>query len=351
MKYKKILINCIRILFILGMIVFINRLFMPKYVEDNQDGCVTQEFYLQKTKLDVLAFGSSTVYNAISPDFLWKEYGFTSYTRANASQTLWQSYYLMEDALKTETPDLILVDMSFMKYGEEFVEEPSNRKAIDGMRLSTSKWNCIKASMGEEEPITYLFPIFRYHSRWKELTAKDLQYTFRMPEVTYDGYIMQFDIPEEQIIYEKEAKENYEFPQKAWEYLDKITELCKEKNVPLLLMKTPTYVNNWYDEYDEMLSQYASSKGIKYTNFDNYKVQMGNNLRLHYVDDGSHLNVVGAEVFSKFLGAYITEQYDIKNHSHDKKYQDIWDKKLERYEVNKAVGMKKYEEKRKSLGL
>lgn len=353
MKFKTILINCIKILLIVSLTIFLNRLFMPKYITENKDGRVTEEYYNEKTDLDVICFGSSTVYNAISPDYLWDEYGFTSYTRANASQTLWQSYYLMEDALKSQKPDVILLDMSFMKYGEEFVEEPSNRKTIDGMRLSKSKLDCIMASMWEgEEPITYLLPIFRYHSRWKELTKDDLIYAFHNTEVTYDGFIMEFGLPDQDpVVYDMEEKDSYDFPPKAYQYLDKIVALCKEKEIPLLLMKTPTYTNNWYPEYDDNLRKYADANGVVYTNFDDYKKEMGIDLFLHYNDGASHLNVTGAEVFSAFLGQYLKSNYSIENHKGQETYENIWDKKLERYERDKEAGLPIYQKKLEERGL
>lgn len=352
MRYKKWLINCIRILFIIGIVILLNRIFIPKYSTENQDGRITREFYQEKTPIDVLAVGSSTVYNAVSPDYLWQEYGFTSYVRANASQTMWQSYYLLKDALRTKTPSLVIADMSFMKYGEEFVEEPSNRKTIEGMRNTLIKYECIKASMWEEEqPVTYFFPIFRYHSRWKELSSADFLQAFSSKEITYDGFLMEFDIPDEQTVYEMEEQQDYSFPQKAVEYLDKMTKLCSEKNIPLLLMKTPTYVNNWYPEYDEYLEKYAAEHGIKYQNFDDDKEKMESCLRTDYIDDGSHLNIVGAEKFSKFLGSYIQENYEISDRTNDEQIKKIWDKKAARYNQDKEEGLKGYKEKLSKLQL
>lgn len=355
MKWKGILVFAARIAVIVLLAAALNRIFIPKYIDDNQDGRVTAEFYREKTDQDILFFGSSTVYNAISPVWLYENYGYTSYVRANASQTLWQSYYLLKDALYDHQPKLVMVDMSFMKYGEEFVEEASNRKAIDGMRLSKSKYDCIRASMWEgEQPITYLFPVFRFHSRWKELTKEDFLYAIKAPDVTYNGFIMQFDIPDEQVIYDKEPQESYDFPAKAWEYLGRICELCREEKIPLVLMKTPTYVNNWYDEYDDALMQYAEKQGIEYVNFDWYKEEMHNHLRTDYVDSGSHLNLVGAEKFTLFLGDYIAkymgEFYGGEfSGGKDAESDKIWDAKVVRYERDKAEGMKEYERRLKEL--
>ena len=150
MRWKSIGIHIARILLIVVIAVALNRIFIPKYVEDNQDGRVTEEFYREKTDLDVLFFGSSTVYNAISPVYLYENYGFSSYVRANASQTLWQSYYLLEEMLGYETPKVVVFNVLSMKYGEP-QKEAYNRMAIDGMRMSSSKISAIKASMSDKE--------------------------------------------------------------------------------------------------------------------------------------------------------------------------------------------------------
>lgn len=352
MKWKRILIFTAGLVVIAVAVAALNRIFIPKYVDNNQDGRVTAEFYREKAELDILFFGSSTVYNAISPVCLYENYGCTSYVRANASQTLWQSYYLLEDALRDHRPKLVMVDMSFMKYGGEFVEEASNRKALDGMRFSKSKYDCIRASMWEgEQMITYFFPVFRFHSRWKELTKDDFYYAARVPDVTYNGFIMQFDIPDEQVIYDREPRETYDFPEKAWSYLDRICELCNREEIPLVLMKTPTYVNNWYDEYDDALTEYAQEQGIEYVNFDWYKDEMGNELRTDYVDSGSHLNLVGAEKFTKYLGNYIVGRTGEFSHEKNAEIDKIWEKKVIRYEKDKAEGMKEYERRLQELSL
>ena len=58
--------------------------------------------------------------------------------------------------------------------------EAYNRMSIDGIPLSMTKINLAKASMlPEEDLITYIFPLLRYHSRWNELTKEDFEYWFK----------------------------------------------------------------------------------------------------------------------------------------------------------------------------
>lgn len=328
-NFKKL----IKIIFTVALAVIItivlDRIFAPKYVNENLDGRITAEFYREEEPLDLIAFGSSTVYNAIDTDKLNEELGIHSYLRANASQTLWQSYYLLKDSLIDQNPELIMLDVSFIKNGEEFIEEPSNRKCIENMRPSIYKYKAIKESMyHEEHPETYFLPVFRYHSRWKELGIDDLKYAFYIPNVTKHGYIREDGVAKDQKIYEPDPEnENallmkYEgaedlmnagvFPDKAVKYLDMFVDECAKKNIPLMLFKTPTYVANWYSAYDNWLEDYVnhknsqfkangSSYSIDYVNYDEYADKMGIVVSEDYYDDGEHLNHSGATKFSSYL--------------------------------------------------
>ena len=47
-----------------------------------------------------------------------EKYGITSYIRGSAQQLTWQSYYLLEDALKHETPKVVVFNVLALKYNE-----------------------------------------------------------------------------------------------------------------------------------------------------------------------------------------------------------------------------------------
>ena len=140
---------------------------------------------------------------------MWKNYGITSYIRGSAQQLTWQSYYLLEDALKYETPDVVVFNVLELKYNEPQREE-YNRMTLDGMRWSVSKVQAIRASMlPEEHFIDYVFPLLRYHSRVTELTANDWKYYFKDKTRTTAGYYMRVDTaPYEEGIWEEEESES-----------------------------------------------------------------------------------------------------------------------------------------------
>ena len=100
---------------------------------------------------------------------------------------------MLEDTLKYETPKVVIYNVQSMVYNTPQKEE-YNRMTIDGMRWSKTKWDCIQASMLEEESVfDYLFPILRYHERITELGQSDFNYFWNKRKVTQNGYYMRID--------------------------------------------------------------------------------------------------------------------------------------------------------------
>ena len=326
------------------LVTVLNRVMMPKYINENEDGRVTADYYRQELTPDIIFVGSSTVFSAVSPPILWEEKGYASYDRGNASQTIWTSYYMIEDALKDiNRPGFVVLDVGFIKYDDNFVEEPSNRKALDGMRLSATKYRAVEAAGGEDERfIEYLFPVLRFHTRWKELTLEDFTYAFVSPMVDHAGYLIDYEVtktvpdrkPGE---YDTKTYEETRISPKNREYLIKIMELCRDKGVGLMIMKLPSLSDNWSLYYDEQVKKMAEPYGVSYINFDTYSDEMGIDYALDSPDEGSHLNTPGAEKFSRYLAGYLSENYDIKTRENDEAYIKVWGRIVEKYEADKKL--------------
>lgn len=170
---------------------FAQALLMPKYMSNVKEGALIAEYYKAPKNNDVIFIGDCEVYENISPVTLWQEYGITSYIRGSAQQLIWQSYYLLEETLRYETPKVVVFNVLSMKYNEP-QNEAYNRMTLDGMKWSDSKAASIRASMTEKESfISYVFPLLRFHSRWSALTKEDFRYMFSKDTVSYNGYLMQ----------------------------------------------------------------------------------------------------------------------------------------------------------------
>ena len=332
---KKTLILCICILLATVLLLgFVQMLVTPKYMTTSRDGALIAEYYNETTDHDVVFIGDCEVYECFTPPTLWQEYGITSYVRGSAQQLIWQSYYLLEETLKRETPKAVVFNVLSIKYGEP-QSEAYNRMTLDGMQWSTSKIGAIRASMTEGESlITYAFPLLRFHSRWSTLEAEDWQYLFHRDTVSHNGYLMQTGIKPQTSALAGRPLADYTLPEIGFEYLEKMRALCEEKGVEFILIKAPT--NNWkyywYDEWEEQIVAWANEKGVDYYNFIPLDEEIGLDWSTDTYDGGVHLNVYGAEKLTSYFGKILTERYGLSDRRGDTALDTVWAEKLAVYQ-------------------
>ncbi|MDI9475375.1 MAG: hypothetical protein ACOX0L_07795 [Natronincolaceae bacterium] len=332
MKQKRFLIIFIVICIMLGSLHFLQRLLMPKYVSAIAEGSLIEEYYGEKGNHDVIFVGDCEVYESFSPITLWERYGITSYIRGSAQQLIWQSYYLLEETLKYEKPEVVVFNVLAMKYDKP-QKEAYNRLALDGMKMSFSKLKSIRASMLEDESIMdYLFPLLRYHSRWSELTKEDFQYVYKEKgKMFHNGYYMRADVKPVGSVPVGKKLPDYRFGEKAYHYLNRIVKLCKKNDIELILIKAPSLYPYWYDEWEVQMEQYAENHGLKYINFLKLIDEVGIDFNEDTYDAGLHLNVSGAEKMSDYFGRILSETYQLKDRRNDEALSKLWRGKVDFY--------------------
>lgn len=346
-KKKSIVVTAVTLVVILCLLYLLQRLLMPKYMTDVVEGAMIAEYYGEEKDHDVIFIGDCELYENISPAVLWEEYGINSYIRGSAQQLIWQSYYLMEETLTYETPDVIVFNVLSMMYNEP-QKETYNRMTIDGMRWSSSKVGSIKASMTEEESfIDYVFPILRYHSRWSELTEEDFTYFWKKDTVTHNGYYMRVDVMPAENVPGGRVLADYSFGETSYEYLNKMVALCEEYGVELVLVKAPSLYPYWYKEWDEQIEDFAAEHGLKYYNFLEVQEEIGLDFTTDTYDAGLHLNLSGATKLSKYFGQILSEECGLESRRGEEKLEAIWEEKLAAYNAEIIEQTEKYKEENK----
>ncbi len=368
---KKILIRIgavvLSAVLFIGIFALLQALVMPKYSFSNlPEGALIAEYYDEKNDHDILFVGDCEVYENYSPIVLWEDYGVTSYIRGSAQQLVWQSYFLLEEMLETEKPTAVVYNVQSLRYNEPQSAE-YNRLTIDGMKLSSAKMGAVKASMTkEEETVTYLLPLLRYHSRWSELTGDDWKYMFKTKEkISHNGLIMRTDVKPAGRIRRESAPDEPVLGENAMGYLKKMADLCKEKGVELILVKAPT-LPYWFPQWDQQVVDFAAENDVTYLNFvDLYGLDFsGRSGYINYVSDsdasliirgeeisasdivsesdlldftkdtydqGSHLNLSGAEKLTRVFGKIVTKYFEFPDHSGDDALASDWAEKSSRY--------------------
>ena len=391
MKIKTIIKVVCSIAFAIVLFFGLQRLVEPKYAEDILEGNFTAEYYEETTEHDVLFVGDCEVYENFDPMYLWKNYGITSYIRGNAQQLAWQSYYMLEDTLKYETPKVVIYNVQSLGYAEPQKEE-YNRMTLDGMKWSKTKYDAIKASMCKDENmLDYVFPLLRYHQRCLELSKSDFTYFWNNRKVAHNGYYMRVDVlpasesdvadptwllgdtakdknTEEEIEdpwsdieeseediedpwsdieeseddtedtcesnsdEEKNEDDDQKFGSYPIEYLEKMRVLCEEKGIQLILIKAPSLAPEWYASQNAQVVEYAEKHNLPYINFYELLDETGIDYETDTYDGGLHMNLSGAGKLSDYLGNVLTNEYGIEDYRNDTAISDVYKEKYQFYE-------------------
>ena len=322
------------------MLVFLQMLLVPKY-GDVPEGLLVGEYYDVTTRHNLLFVGDCEVYESFSTVTLWEEYGISSYIRGSAQQLIWQSYGLLSEMIsRGERPEAVIYNVLAMKYSEPQHEE-YNRMTLDGMKWSRDKLDTILASMTDEEDLlSYVFPLLRYHERILELKKEDFTALFsESGSVSYNGYLMQTGIvPMGETIEIANPYPEELISDVCFGYLDKMKELCEKNGIRLVLVKAPTnnWKYHWYDAWDDQIRAYAEENQLSYYNFIGLDEEIGLDYATDTYDGGIHLNVYGAEKMSRYFGRILSDEIGLSDLRSDSSLSLEWKEISERYQNEKT---------------
>lgn len=342
----KISISC---LIIFTSLYFLQRLLIPKYATEIVEGAMIAEYYQEEKDHDVIFIGDCEVYENFSPQVLWDDFGINSYIRGSAQQLIWQSYYILEDTLRYEIPKVVIFNVQSMQFDKPD-KEAYNRMTLEGMEWSSSKVKAISVSMTEKENyLDYIFPILRYHSRWNGITAQDFEYMFGTPKVSHNGYYMRVDTRAVKNVPEGKLLADYNFGQVDYEYLDKITKLCKVNNIQLVLVKAPSLYPYWYEQWEEQIEEYAQKNNLLYINFLELAEDIGLNFDTDTYDGGLHMNLSGAEKITEYLGGVLMEETQLCDRRGEEVLASRWEEKRRLYDEDREKQYKAIKEEENNI--
>ena len=129
------------------VLLYTNRVFKVKYGDGIYD--VTKFYELENETVDVLILGSSHAFEDFNTGTLWSEYGMAAYVLGGSVQPMWNTYYYLKEALKTQKPQLIVLEGYTAVYESEFIDDSRIIKNNYGLKWSRDKVNSIKISAPE----------------------------------------------------------------------------------------------------------------------------------------------------------------------------------------------------------
>lgn len=292
-------------------------------------GYVVKTFYEQEEdSVDVLILGSSHAFDDFNTGVLWDEYGMASYVLAGSFQPLWNTYYYLKEALKTQKPELIVLEGYMTTALWEYKEDTVVWNTY-GLKWSSDRIEAVKTSVPEEQWREFLPEYVQYHARYKEISSADfLRYQEKPVYENWKGFwdnMTTTELETPDIFTWQSLNERRELFEKTEKYYRMIIELAQENNIPIIVVVSPYAGISGTDQaLFNRAQDIAEEYGVEFINYNLCYQEIGIDCATD-VADRAHLNFSGNRKFSAAVGKYLVEHYEISDRRGDSRYQSWQD--------------------------
>lgn len=259
--------------------------------------------------IDVLYLGSSFAYCDWNPSVIYSTSGLTGYVMAGSEQTPSLSYWYLKEALKTQTPQAVVMEGTsfFFNTYQSFTQVN-----IVYMPWGVNRTQAIFDAAEPELRTGLFFDLYFYHDRWKELSADDITKLFDSGKTDMNkGYTKRMGTDAENILggpYTRQLSDDKTAYDTHMEGFRRIAELCAEKDIDLIVTINPTYIPCAPEVYEKLESDIkAIDPTVKFCLWADGFDEMGIDPPADMFDVG-HLNFTGAYKFSQWMGSFLTSE-------------------------------------------
>lgn len=233
--------------------------------------------------IDVLVLGDSELYSCIVPLKIWEEQGIASYTCGTSDQKPYQTETYLHRVFQTQSPKLVIFETNV------FYRDYSTTDIIP--------------HIFEE-----LFPLMRYHDRWKTLTKADFTDPIAYTHIQRDkGYMFLEEIePADDSQYMVYSEDIDPVPARGVKHLKRMVSFCRERGAEVLLLSSPSTAN-WDYLRHNAVSQLAEELNVPYIDTNLMRQEIPIDWQLDTRDGGDHLNHTGAVKLSTWLGQHLAD--------------------------------------------
>lgn len=298
-------------------------------------------FYAEKNNsIDVVMIGPSSIHPYFSTPQIWGEHGIAVYPLSSNQQRPEAAINLIKEAQKTQNPKLYVFEMRQYAATTESMEENMSyvRGVTDNLKYSINRIELINKLIDDPgERYTYYFDIIKYHSNWSSLFIPEQLRTFNYEYPNELKGYQYVDKVARMLPWDySNITEVDVLPDNREENLYDLLEYLKKENIQAVFVVSP------YATLDEArmkrynyLAPIIESYGYDYINFNNMMKELNIDCECDFYDGGAHMNALGAQKVTKYLGDYFANQYNLEDKRGNVQYKS-WDEAyklwLEKYD-------------------
>lgn len=309
---KKTLGVAVCILFTLFAYLYLCMVVTPKDIGDSGGslyyrgmGFLSEE----ENSIDVMIYGNSDVYSGIIPARIFQDHGYTSYASGRANQTMGEIVSLLNRTLTDQKPKVAILETDCF-----FTKNKTVNMATDNLLTAP----------------------FLYHSRWKELSGRDFVTIPNRREMVDSnrGFLpskLSFNAESYGDYMKDQRKKPAKIPEQNRKAIETFVKTCKEKVVQVVFLELPS-PSSWNYRKHQAVAAIAEEHQVDFLDLNLPQKDYEVDLRHDFRDNGNHMNTVGADRATVFLGGYLKDHYgDVLRDQRKDTGMRHWDKGVENY--------------------
>lgn len=337
----------------------------------------------KENSLDAVFIGASCVFVYWDPMFAWGQYGITSYDYAVSDMPAATYLSVVKEIYTLQSPKVIVVDLRtffssvWQRHTENGIDLGAFRSVVDAMDLSPARIKAISdycdvCNIPFKERLSSYIDLIYYHTNHNVLKSpaswkmKSNRYKSALVSNEYKGFYADKEetsqITDFRGYIPLETNEKIEINKDSEKCFRELLEYCSSHDIPLLVTVSP-YVLREGEEFAKEINTFsgiAKEYGVPLLNTNTADVweKMGLDPSTDFYN-GNHMNVLGAEKYTSFLGGYLLENYSLKNHKGEQRFiswQKLYEENylpyirpLKEYVMETALDNKQTEKKEKRM--
>ncbi|MCR4650596.1 MAG: hypothetical protein K5662_02460 [Lachnospiraceae bacterium] len=307
-------------------------------------------FYdLDKNSVDVVFVGTSVTFSSFMPMEAWKEYGIVAYDYCTNVQYENSLRYSLADIERTQSPELIMVDITPFLYAHYAGNETWNDdyyELFTKCNLDSRKYTLDRFALVYEinkdlhgsvvDYLYYYFDIARYHTNnisfdHIDNAEKDINRGYGyLDHNGGDKFAIEDLITDDGHKVELSEREQY--------YLDKLLIKAAEMDSNIVFYCPPIYFKD-PDAFGKKnyLKDYIADQGFTFADFSGYTEKIGLDPKTD-LWSYDHFDALGAQKVTRLLSEYIKDNYNIPDRRNDAEFDYMnddyveWEALLEEYQ-------------------
>lgn len=274
---------------------------------------------LPENSMDVIVLGSSHAQYSFLPTLFNQQTGLYSYVLGSACQPYEVSYEMLKEALKTQSPELVIM--------EAFTATPL-AETCDGdacyirggyMMSGEERYNSFDY-LDEEKAMSYRNDFLNNHNNWKDYDSfkqiiEKKEYTLEDIDNCF-GYCWNItELPPWNYWYPNKYGETVEVELQEIDVrmLNNIKQLCDENGIQFMMYMVPMdSIDVLNQSYRHKIWQWCDENGVLYQD----QIEMAEGLNYYMVihNDGHHSFTNGASLTTNELSKFVKNNFEFNRH-------------------------------------